>query len=142
MNVCQASFDPKTTPTFLSVAEGKMGEFLGRRLLCDHHVMWTSSFSLQHLHEELIDELHRHLYIKATARKTHHQLLAQQGESHPHRRWSSFFSFSFLLFLSLSAFCLLDLSCQSLLSSPLLSSPLLLQVPLQLIASLLLPPVL
>lgn len=41
------------------------------------HTVLRALCLLQHLHEELIDELHRHLYIKATARKTQHQLLLQ-----------------------------------------------------------------
>ena len=78
---------------------------------------------LQNLHDELIDELHRHLYIKVTARKTQHQLLAQQGGPHPHRKWPSVLRLLFLL-SSLFPVNLFFLS-SPLLSSPLLSSPLL-----------------
>ena len=40
---------------------------------------------LQHLHEELIDELHRHLYVKATAKKTQ-PLVPAHGEHVMHER--------------------------------------------------------
>ena len=122
MNVCQASFDPKTTPTFLSVAEGKMGEFLGRRLLCDHHVdiiifpcstsmrSWSTSFIVTCTSRPLPGR-HTTSYWRSKVSPTH-------TESGPR---SSPFRFSSSSLFLLSAFLIFPVN----LSSPLLSSPLL-----------------